>query len=547
MRPLQRLLSCVASLSGFALLSFACTLTQDDFEPSEVSGLSSAPNDDGSSNVADAGSTGGSTSTCSNPDGCCVSAADCPSGEACANGACVPACSAEEVSSCEVPLAESCTDGVRNGREPAVDCGEACSAGCAAGSTCNGDRDCASGRCASGRCAAPSCDDGTRNQDESGVDCGGSCDACPAGAPCERDEDCASGLFCPAATRVCTDGSCQDGVKSGREVLIDCGGGECPGCPPGSPCTSPADCEGRACSGGSCQEPSCDDDVSSGDESGIDCGGNDPDCPRCADEEPCRSGADCASAACEDGTCISCSDGARNGSETGVDCGGGNSDCSRCGDGDGCAVDADCASGRCVAGVCVGVSCDDDIRNGTETDTDCGGNNPGCPRCPSGDGCAVDADCASLNCDGQVCISCGDGVRNGSETDVDCGGADPGCGRCAPGDTCSADSDCTSGACQNGTCCGGSQGDCTRCAQRLSPTIDCNVPVEGVDPTGVINCNAFLGCLSANAARCPTRNTPGCSGDDQAADACPHNNYGGNAGTGVTRATQVLVNAGCQL
>jgi hypothetical protein len=197
--------------------------------------------------------------------------------------------------------------------------------------------------------------------------------------------------------------------------------------------------------------------------------------------------------------------------------------------------------------VCAGVSCNDDIRNGTETDTDCGGNNPACPRCPSGDSCQVDADCASLNCDGQACVSCGDGVQNGSETDVDCGGADPACTRCAPGDACSADADCASGACQSGTCCGGSQGDCTRCAQRLSPSIDCNVPAEGVDPTGVINCNAFLGCLTANAARCPTRNTPGCSGDDQATDACPHNNYGGNAGTGVTRANQVLVNAACQL
>jgi hypothetical protein len=53
--------------------------------------------------------------------------------------------------------------------------------------------------------------------------------------------------------------------------------------------------------------------------------------------------------------------------------------------------------------------------------------------------------------------------------------------------------------------------------------------------------------LSSNAARCPTRNTPGCSGDDQVNDACPHNNFGGNAGTGLTRANQVLQNAGCQL
>ena len=53
--------------------------------------------------------------------------------------------------------------------------------------------------------------------------------------------------------------------------------------------------------------------------------------------------------------------------------------------------------------------------------------------------------------------------------------------------------------------------------------------------------------LAENADRCPTRNAPGCSGDNQATDACPHNDFGGNAGTGVTRANQVLTNAGCQL
>ena len=77
--------------------------------------------------------------------------------------------------------------------------------------------------------------------------------------------------------------------------------------------------------------------------------------------------------------------------------------------------------------------------------------------------------------------------------------------------------------------------------------MNCDFPTAGVDPTGVANCNAFLSCLTNNAARCPTRNTPGCSGDNQAADACPHNNYGGNAGTGVSRANQVLQNAACQL
>ena len=72
------------------------------------------------------------------------------------------------------------------------------------------------------------------------------------------------------------------------------------------------------------------------------------------------------------------------------------------------------------------------------------------------------------------------------------------------------------------------------------------MPAQGVDSTGVLNCNRFLACLTENADRCPTRSTPGCSGDNPT-DACPHNTYGGNAGTGITRADQVLENAGCQL
>jgi hypothetical protein len=63
----------------------------------------------------------------------------------------------------------------------------------------------------------------------------------------------------------------------------------------------------------------------------------------------------------------------------------------------------------------------------------------------------------------------------------------------------------------------------------------------------VLNCRNFLQCLANNPAVCATRDAPGCSGDDQLNDACPHNDYGGNAGTGLTRVNQVLLNAGCQL
>ena len=102
-------------------------------------------------------------------------------------------------------------------------------------------------------------------------------------------------------------------------------------------------------------------------------------------------------------------------------------------------------------------------------------------------------------------------------------------------------------ACVSGRCCGGGQGDCTRCAERLSPAIDCGSPEAGVDPIGIDNCGRFLQCLADNPGVCSTRNAPGCSGDDQVNDACPHNNFGGNAGTGLVRANQVLSDAQCQL
>lgn len=53
-------------------------------------------------------------------------------------------------------------------------------------------------------------------------------------------------------------------------------------------------------------------------------------------------------------------------------------------------------------------------------------------------------DCAS------VPVACADEVKDGSETDVDCGG--PTCGKCALLKACVAASDCVSGACANNQC-----------------------------------------------------------------------------------------------
>jgi hypothetical protein len=475
---------------------------------------------------------GGGCLTCALAASCAVDV-DCQSGS-CAAGVCVEA---------------SCSDGRKNGGEAAVDCGGNCPLGCASGATCRDDADCSSRRCAAGVCVPAGCNDGQRNQDESDTDCGGTrCGPCPTGGTCAGDGDCAGGLFCTSA-RECASTTCADGSLNGGEILTDCGGGECPGCPSGTACSQGDDCQSDVCSGGVCASASCSDGTLNQDESDADCGG--AVCEPCLDGLACDSDEDCESAVCGSASCDaavptccqapSCSDGVINGNEVVTDCG--NAPCPLCADGHPCTQAAQCQSGSCADGVCSTLpACDDGAQNGSETDEDCGGSNA-CARCGDGDSCNAGSDCASGQCAGGVCISCSDGRQNGNETDIDCGGA---CGDCGPGLRCGSGADCQSGACAalNGVnrCCGGSGQHCTRCAEQLSANVDCS---GAADPTGVGNCNAFLQCLANNSAICTTRNAAGCSGDP--GGVCNHNSFGGDFGTGVSRANQVLTAAGCQL
>ena len=57
-----------------------------------------------------------------------------------------------------------------------------------------------------------------------------------------------------------------------------------------------------------------------------------------------------------------------------------------------CAVDSDCRSGSCSQGICrLPPTCDDGIKNGDESDVDCGG---GCPPCSVNLGCRGAQHCA---------------------------------------------------------------------------------------------------------------------------------------------------------
>jgi hypothetical protein len=143
--------------------------------------------------------------------------------------------------------------------------------------------------------------------------------------------------------------------------------------------------------------------------------------------------------------------------ETDNGCGGGI--CPPCGVGRRCVVSADCISGVCAAGVCssntLPAMCSDGRRDGSETDVDCGGS--ACAPCSAGRICLIASDCASgLVCVSNLCASpgatarCDDGVRNGTESDVDCGGS---CSPCVDGRVCVSGSDCISQTCSAGQRC----------------------------------------------------------------------------------------------
>ncbi len=148
-----------------------------------------------------------------------------------------------------------CSDGVKNNSETDVDCGGGTCPLCDVGSTCGGATDCLGGVCSGSpkKCQAPTCSDGVQNQGETAVDCGGPCGACNF-SPCMNPSDCASNTCLDDGTGVkyCWVATCNDATKDGNESDVDCGGGSCRTCPPGGACTLPTDCLSGVCNGNTC-------------------------------------------------------------------------------------------------------------------------------------------------------------------------------------------------------------------------------------------------------------------------------------------------------
>ena len=299
-----------------------------------------------------------------------------------------------------------CSDGAKNGSETDVDCGGGVCSKCDDAKTCsdsNGTRDCKSGVCSASTCQPPTPTDGVKNGTETDVDCGGGgmAPACVVGKTCTAPSDCAD-LYCPAAAnRICVLPRNDDGAKNGSETDVDCGGGaptNASRCSDGKACGAGANCQSYVCTGSVCQVPKCNDAYKNGSETDIDCGGANA-CVRCATSQGCLADSDCDNVRCDvgAGTCKAAAhdDGLKNLDETGIDCGGPTAP-NRCPPGQGCGNDTDCAGTRCNLGTlkCNPPTSTDLLKNGTESDIDCGGGAPtNAPRCAAGKSCAVDGDC----------------------------------------------------------------------------------------------------------------------------------------------------------
>lgn len=209
----------------------------------------------------------------------------------------------------------------------------------------------------------------------------------------------------------CVLGTCVDGVHSGSETAVDCGGPDCDPCDDGAACLVPRDCTSRFCERG---------------EGGAGSGGQGPGvCDACSDEGQCAEAGD---AYCDGGLCLDRKpDGA--GCNEGLECQSGS-----CPVDDGVCCDEAC-DGACVAcleaksgeadGTCAPVSADQDpdaecADGGQDA---CGANGTGCNGDDAAPGCHLYA--ATSTCNPQLC----DGDPPEQHTSGQCDGA----GTCAPG------------------------------------------------------------------------------------------------------------------
>ena len=364
---------------------------------------------------------------------------------------------------------------------------------CMSGDACADMNPCTNDSCDQGKCAHTPVGDGpTMNAPNTPKDC--LAPACVGGALVQIPDDTDQ----PDDGNICTKDLCTNGVpsnpfedpsfKCGASQVCD-GTGVCVGCVTSNQCADPGTCKSATCDMGVCKNFDNPPGANCGMGNVCDGGGS---CVECVNDQMCNG----STKICISNNCTSsCSTGAKDGTETDIDCGG--SCQANCGIGKGCKGNSDCISNLCTAMKCAvpGPTCFDSIKNGVESDTDCGGT---CAlKCPMGDTCNTGADCASTVCTVGVCAAptCMDSATNGMETDVDCGG--PTCAPCGNTKVCAANSDCLSVSCVTNMCAG------TQCSDGVNngmeTAIDCGGPTCtkcGLAKTCAMNSD----CLSNNCA-----------------------------------------------
>jgi len=321
---------------------------------------------------------------------------------------------------------------------------------------------CSTGTCVNGKCCTPDTCAGK------GYECGTHSDGCGGTISCGT---CSTGACVNG--KCCTPDTCAGKGLSCGTHPDGCGGTmDCGTCAPGDACTL-----------GVC---GCKDGAKNGSETDVDCGGV---CVQeCAQGQTCGTGADCATGSCADGVCcdssctgfcracVSTTTGAATGTcadvTTGTDP---DNECAAqlpatCG------TTGMCGSGACAlhpAGTeCAPASCAGGVEQKADTCNGAGAcTDNGTVACVAPYVCAT-----------TTCQSCSDGVKNGNETDVDCGGGGS-CSKCAVGKVCTQPTDCASNFCVDGVCCSTActQAElCKRCD--LPGTVGTCAYIEGSDP-----------------------------------------------------------------
>jgi hypothetical protein len=209
-------------------------------------------------------------------------------------------------------------------------------------------------------------------------------------------------------------------------------------CAKASDCADDNPCTEDKCEGGVCQNPPKAKETACGAGSASVCDGK----GQCVE---CVTSADCAAnhpmkpiCDLDDNKCVSCNDGVKNGKETDVDCGG--PDCGAC-LGKPCDAKHGCGNHTFCAvpeNICCSSACDGKCEACAEAKT--GEPNGTCAPIPYG--MDPDNECTALGSCGAAPgkCRCEDGVKNADESDVDCGGAT--CARCEGGKTCGGNMDC---------------------------------------------------------------------------------------------------------